>query len=192
MGKDGGEAAAVAAAMWYSCSLAAAAWPEKRDSRRGDAHVARGTPRKTERNTERPKRLKLNVKWHLAAIRNTQIAIRNRGIVVTQCGSKIRNTQNAQKYAIAQYAAYGVPHTDALHSVVHGRLTVGVKRHSLRVRHTCCTSLPWRRTWTRRRASMAFCPHLGCNLTQIGSCPKESNPQPFASSRLFSTPRTRP
>ena len=90
MGKDKGEAAAVAAAMWYSCSLAAAAWPEKRDSRRGDAHVARGTPRKTERNTERPKRLKLNVKWHLAAIRNTQIAIRNRGIVVTQCGSKIR------------------------------------------------------------------------------------------------------
>ena len=33
-------------------------------------------------------------------------AIRN-----TQCGSKIRNTQNAQKYAIAQYAAYGVPVT---------------------------------------------------------------------------------
>ena len=24
----------------------------------------------------------------------------------------VKNTQNAEKYAVAQYAAYGVPHTD--------------------------------------------------------------------------------
>ena len=61
-------------------------------------------------------------------IRNTQYAIRHAGqtgrlrllqyaIRNTQYANpvkpRMRNTQNAQKYAIAQYAAYGVPHTDA-------------------------------------------------------------------------------
>ena len=62
-------------------------------------------------------------------IRNTQYAIRHAGqtgrlrllqyaIRNTQYANpvkpRMRNTQNAQKYAIAQYAAYGVPHTDGL------------------------------------------------------------------------------